>query len=74
MTKTEVLKEIRKKCLDCCCDQENEVRECPCQECPLWKFRMGKDSTHVTTDAERARTAKMLERKRAKQEEAAKNA
>ena len=37
------LKSIRAKCLDCCCDQAQEVRFCPSQTCPLWPFRMGKN-------------------------------
>ncbi len=36
-------KAIRDKCLDCTCQQINEVRECPVQSCPLWNFRMGKN-------------------------------
>ena len=40
---TTPLKSIRAKCLDCCCDQAQEVRLCPSQTCPLWPFRMGKN-------------------------------
>ena len=36
-------KAIRLKCLDCCCDQPSEVRNCPCTACPLWRFRMGRE-------------------------------
>lgn len=32
---------IRLKCLDCMCGQMAEVRECPCEDCPLWRYRMG---------------------------------
>jgi hypothetical protein len=32
---------IRLKCLDCCSYQENEVRQCPIMECPLWSYRSG---------------------------------
>lgn len=28
-------KAIRAKCLDCCCDQQVEVKECTIKECPL---------------------------------------
>lgn len=35
------LKAIRAKCLDCMCDQLAEVRQCPCEDCPLYPFRMG---------------------------------
>ena len=36
-------KAIRLKCLDCCCNQPAEVRRCPAQDCPLWRYRMGKE-------------------------------
>ena len=36
-------KAIRLKCLDCCCGQPAEVRRCPAQDCPLWRYRMGKE-------------------------------
>ena len=36
-------KAIRMKCLDCCCDQLTEVRKCPATNCPLWRYRMGKE-------------------------------
>jgi hypothetical protein len=34
---------IRLKCLDCCCGQAAEVRRCPCTDCPLWIYRMGRE-------------------------------
>ena len=34
-------KAIRLKCLDCCGGQANEVRLCPCLDCPLWNYRLG---------------------------------
>ena len=37
------LKAIRAKCLDCCCEQRNEVAACPCQDCPLYPYRFGKN-------------------------------
>ena len=36
-------KAIRLKCLDCCCGQSAEVRRCPATECPLWRYRMGRE-------------------------------
>lgn len=36
-------KAIRLKCLDCCCGQPSEVRKCPAVDCPLWRFRMGRE-------------------------------
>jgi hypothetical protein len=32
---------IRAKCLDCCCAQSVEVRNCQITKCPLWIYRMG---------------------------------
>lgn len=42
-TKTEILKLIRLKCLDCCVDQVREVKLCASIDCELHKFRFGKD-------------------------------
>lgn len=36
-------KAIRLKCLDCCAYQPAEVRKCPVVDCPLWRFRMGRE-------------------------------
>ena len=36
-------KAIRMKCLDCCADQLAEVRKCPVTNCPLWRYRMGRE-------------------------------
>ena len=37
------MRAVRQKCLDCTCQQQTEVRECPIVECPLWEYRMGKN-------------------------------
>jgi hypothetical protein len=42
-TKTAILQSIRHKCLDCCCQQPAEVRECRVTRCALWPFRFGTD-------------------------------
>jgi hypothetical protein len=31
---------IRARCLDCCCEQEAEVRKCVAIACPNWPYRM----------------------------------
>ena len=36
-------KAIRLKCIDCCCGNMAEVRRCPAEQCPLWRYRMGKE-------------------------------
>ena len=43
-------KAIRLKCLDCCCGSAMEVRLCECRKCPLWRFRMGRESTEDARD------------------------
>ena len=37
------LKAIRLKCLDCCNNQREEVKLCPCTDCILYPFRFGKN-------------------------------
>lgn len=34
-------KAIRLKCLDCSAQQQSEVKQCPCTDCSLWRYRMG---------------------------------
>ena len=41
------VKAMRAKCLDCCCGQAKEVRNCPATDCPLWPYRMGKNPTRA---------------------------
>lgn len=36
-------KAIRLKCIDCCGGNMAEVRKCPAENCPLWRYRMGKE-------------------------------
>lgn len=35
------IKAIRAKCIDCMCGSAQEVRLCPCHDCPLYPYRMG---------------------------------
>ncbi len=39
-----LLKAIRDKCLDCCCGSQGEVAKCTATDCPLWPYRMGKNT------------------------------
>jgi len=43
MKPTTPMKAIRLKCLDCSADQANEVRLCPLVDCPLYRYRSGKN-------------------------------
>jgi hypothetical protein len=42
-TKSEILRSIRAKCLDCSCYQPVEIKNCHLEGCALWPFRMGRD-------------------------------
>ena len=44
------IRAIRKKCMDCCCDQLKEIRECPVIKCPLYPYRFGKRPDKATID------------------------
>ena len=48
-TKTAILTAIRRKCLDCCCQQPGEVRACHITACDLWAFRFGSDPSPSPT-------------------------
>lgn len=36
------LQAIRQKCLDCCCGQSSEVKNCTVSGCSLYPFRLGR--------------------------------
>jgi hypothetical protein len=48
MSKLTPLKAIRNKCLDCSNGSTKEVKYCPIDTCPLFKFRMGKKQKETT--------------------------
>ena len=48
-TKADILAAIRRKCLDCCCQQPGEVRACHITACDLWAFRLGSDPSPSQT-------------------------
>ena len=41
--KTNPVKAIREKCLDCCGNSSTEVKYCSGVNCPLYPFRFGKN-------------------------------
>lgn len=70
------LKAIRAKCLDCCCGQASEVKNCQIKQCPLWEYRFGKSGrTRQMTDeqkqaaAERLKSARMAKKSLTNNEE-----
>ncbi len=34
---------IRAKCLDCVCGQRREIKKCPATDCPLHRYRLGRE-------------------------------
>ncbi len=34
---------IHAYCKECMCGQVAEIRKCPCTDCPLYPYRMGKE-------------------------------
>jgi hypothetical protein len=59
-----VLRVIRGKCLDCCGEQESEVRKCVLITCALWPCRMGANPFH-TRELTAEQRAEFAERARA---------
>ena len=58
---------IRAKCLDCMCGQANEVKQCPCSDCPLYEYRTGHNPNRAgreMTPEQRAAAADRLRRAR----------
>lgn len=62
---TTPLKAIRAKCLDCNYTS-NEVKLCPCTDCPLWPFRFGKNPyvKRVLSDEQREASVERLKKAR----------
>ena len=54
------MKAIRKKCLECCCGQVAEVRQCNVKTCALYAYRMGhrpKDKENIEKSVAIEKTA-----------------
>jgi len=64
------LKAIRAKCLWCACGSANEVRLCEIKDCPLYRFRSGKNPNikRTMTDAQKQAQAVRLKEAREKKE------
>lgn len=48
-TKTELLRVIRKNCIECMGGHESYVKDCTSANCNMYPFRMGKDPTPNAT-------------------------
>lgn len=53
---------IKAKCLDCCCGQTSEIRECTIVKCPLHPFRLGKDPFATKRGISEEQKAQLAER------------
>lgn len=59
------LKAIKEKCIDCMGGQQRLVKDCPCQNCPLFEYRSGKSNRKRTlTDEQRQAAAERLKKAR----------
>ncbi len=75
MTKGELLKVIRAHCLDCCCGEVGEVKQCGCPTCNLYPYRFGTDpNKRELSPAQLENIEKMNIAKKKKQQESAENA
>lgn len=59
---TNPVKAIREKCLDCCCNNANEVSVCPAEDCPLYQFRFGKNPYRKKREYTEEQREEMAER------------
>lgn len=67
------MRAIRKMCLQCICGDILAVKECPDQDCPLWKYRSGHTkSTRKYTQEEREEIGKRLSQAKKVKEESLK--
>ncbi len=72
MTKGELLKVIRAHCLDCCCGEVGEVKNCGCPTCNLYPYRFGTDpNKRELSPAQLENIEKMNIAKKKKQQESA---
>ena len=40
---SKIFKAIKNKCLDCSGNSIMNVKECPCNDCPLYPYRLGEE-------------------------------
>lgn len=65
MTKTGLLKIIRKHCLWCSCDSAQEIKNCKIKDCLLRPYRFGKDpERRILSDVEKQRRVNVLKKAR----------
>ena len=54
-------KAIRRKCLECCVENQDEVRKCIATKCPLHEYRFGKNPEKATNQRAKAIRLKCLD-------------
>lgn len=59
---TNPVKAIREKCIDCCCGNTTEVKECPATDCPIHAFRFGKNPYRTKRELSEEQKQAMAER------------
>lgn len=72
--KTNPVKAIRDKCIDCVCGSSEEVANCPIEACALYPFRFGKNpfrAKRVLTEEQKEAATERLRMARAKKNEEA---
>ncbi len=55
--KAKLWRAIKEKCLDCCAGNRGEVRSCPVEGCPLWRFRLGARGYAKAAEKDKAKAA-----------------
>ena len=60
--KKDIMTAIKAKCLDCCCGQTSDIRECTIVNCPLHHFRLGKDPFSNKREISEEHKAQLAER------------
>jgi len=59
-TKKQILKAIKDNCYDCSGQDWKEVKDCNIPSCPLYPYRMGKDSRPSVAESERGRKSPLI--------------
>jgi hypothetical protein len=62
---TGILKVITEKCLDCCCGERKQVKDCTVEKCALWPYRNGTNPTRKKRTMSEEKRAEIGERLKA---------
>ena len=53
---------VKAKCLQCCCGSPKEVKNCPCIDCALYPYRLGKNPYRKSREYTEEEKEKLKER------------